>query len=100
MTKPPSCLFLDQGREFIILSNGCLDPFANLLFGNMVLVRNVQMCSIASQLNVVNSQAYKNMEMTREHISFTFDPIDMLFSLQIGFSFIRAAVVWAILERI
>ena len=37
--------------------------------------------------------------MTREHISFTFDPRDMLLSLQMGFSFIRAAVACAILER-
>ena len=37
--------------------------------------------------------------MTREHISFTFDPRDMLLSLQMGFSFVRAAVACAILER-
>ena len=36
--------------------------------------------------------------MTRECISFTFDPRDML-SLQMGFSFVRAAVACAILER-
>ena len=35
--------------------------------------------------------------MTRERISFTFDPRDMLLSLQMGFSFVRAAC--AILER-
>ena len=39
------------------------------------------------------------MEMTRERISFAFDPRDML-SLQTGFSFVRAAVACAILERI
>ena len=44
-----SCLFLDQGRESTIFFNGRLDPFANLLIGNMVLVRNVQRHSIASQ---------------------------------------------------
>ena len=38
------------------------------------------------------------MEMTRERISFTFDPRDML-SFQIGFSFVRAAEACAILER-
>ena len=37
--------------------------------------------------------------MTRKHISFTFDPRDMLLSLQMGFSFERAAVICAILER-
>ena len=39
------------------------------------------------------------MKMTRERISFTFDPRDMLLSLQMGFSFVRAAVACAILER-
>ena len=39
------------------------------------------------------------MEMTRERISFTFDPRYMLLSLQTGFSFVRAAVACAILER-
>ena len=42
----------------------------------------------------------ENMEMTRERISFTFDPRDMLLSLQMGFSFGRAGVACAILERI
>ena len=39
------------------------------------------------------------MEMTRERISFTVDPRDTLLSLQMGFSFVRAAVACAILER-
>ena len=33
------------------------------------------------------------------HISFTFDPRDTLLSLQMGFSFVRAAVACEILER-
>ena len=37
--------------------------------------------------------------MTRKRISFTFDPRDMLLSLQMGFSFVRAAVACAIPER-
>ena len=54
-----------------------------------------------SAVKVQGSQAYRNMEMTRERISFTFDPRDKLLSLQIemGFSFVRAAVAYAILER-
>ena len=38
------------------------------------------------------------MEMTRECISFIFDPRDLL-SLQMSFSFVRAAVACAILKR-
>ena len=49
--------------------------------------------------SMIHSHAYRNMEMTRERISFTFDPRDMLLSLQMGFSFVRAAVACAILER-
>ena len=52
-----------------------------------------------SAVKVHDSQAHRNMEMTRERISFTFDPRDMLLSLQMGFSFVRAAVACAILER-
>ena len=37
--------------------------------------------------------------MTRERISFTFYSRDMLLSLQMGFSFVRAAVACAIFER-
>ena len=52
-----------------------------------------------SAVKVKDSQAYRNMKMTKELISFTFDPIDMLLSLQMGFSFVRAAVACAIIER-
>ena len=55
--------------------------------------------SVNSAVKVHDSQAYRNMEMTRERISFTFDPRDMLLSLQMGFSFVRASVACAILER-
>ena len=39
------------------------------------------------------------MVMTRERISFTIDPRDMLLSLHIGFSFVRFALAYAALER-
>ena len=38
-------------------------------------------------------------KITRERISFTFDPRDMFLSLRMGFSFVRVAVACAILER-
>ena len=37
--------------------------------------------------------------MARERVSFTFDPREMLFSLQTGFGFVRAPVACAIVER-
>ena len=72
----------ELGRK---LYNGCLDLSANLLIGNMVLVRNVTWPLIASHLKgqflfstsavkVHDSQAYRNIGMIREPISFTFDP--------------------------
>ena len=45
----------------------------------------------------------ENMDMTRERISFTFDPRDILLSLQIGVSFVMACVACmacALLDRI
>ena len=54
---------------------------------------------LISKACVLDSQAYRNTEMTKERISFTFDPRDMSLSLQTGFSFVRAAVACAILER-
>ena len=40
------------------------------------------------------------MEMTRERISFTFYPRDMLLSFQMGFSFVRSTVACAVIERV
>ena len=42
----------------------------------------------------------QKLETTRERTSFTFDPKTMLLSLQFGFSFVRAAMTCAILQRI
>ena len=63
-------------------------------------------CSVAlplfssSAFKVHDSQAYRKYGNDKGAISFTFDPRDMLLSLQIGFSFVRAAVVCSTLERI
>ena len=53
-----------------------------------------------SAVKVHDSQVYRTMVMSRERISFTFEPRDMLLSFQMSFSFDRAAVAYAILERI
>ena len=52
-----------------------------------------------SAVKVPDSQAYRNMEMTRELVDFTFDQRDTLLTLHIGFRFVRDAVACAILER-
>ena len=54
----------------------------------------------SADIKARDSQAYRNMDMARERISYTFDPWDMLLSLQIGFGFVRPAMACAILESI
>ena len=44
------------------------------------------------------SQAYKNMDMAREHNSLIFEVMAMFLSFQMTLSVVTAAVVWAILE--
>ena len=48
--------------------------------------------SLVLRSNVHDSQAYRDTDMTRESISFIFDPRAMMLSLHIGFSFLRVAV--------
>ena len=52
-----------------------------------------------SAVKVHDSQAYRNIDKTRERISFIFDPRDMLLFLHIGPHFVRAGVACAVLER-
>ena len=111
MAKPPSCLFLDQGREFIIFFNGYSDLFANLLIGNMVLVRNIKKHLIASQRPMFSfvtkwcqSPGFTGIKKygndKRAHQLHLWSKRYVVLSLQIVFSFVRAAAAWAILERI
>ena len=82
----------------------------NLLIGYLVMVQNVQKSLEASHLKglhsffnsavkVNDSQACRNMKMTREGTSFIFNARDMLLSVQIDFSFVRAAVAYQTFER-
>ena len=52
----------------------------------------------SSAVKVHDSQTCR-YERTRKRISFTFESRDVLFSVQAGFSFVKAAVACAILER-
>ena len=51
-------------------------------------------------MRVHDSQAYRKMEVTREHISCILELKEILLSFQTGFSLVSAAVVCAILESI
>ena len=53
-----------------------------------------------SAVSVQDSQAYRNMDMTRERISLIFELSAMFLSFQMVLSLASAAVAWAILERI
>ena len=51
-------------------------------------------------MRVHNSQAYRKMDTTREHISRILELREILLSFQTGFNLVDAAVVCAILESI
>ena len=53
-----------------------------------------------SAVSVLDSQAYRNMNMTRERISLMFELSAIFLSLLMVLSFVSTAVVWAILARI
>ena len=53
-----------------------------------------------SAVSVQDSQACRNMDMTRERISLIFELSAIFLSFQMVLSFVSAAVVWAILARI
>ena len=53
-----------------------------------------------SAVDVQVSQEYKNMDMTRERKSLIFELRSMFLSSQMILSFVTAAMIWAILERI
>ena len=65
----------------------------------MVLVRKACVLFSNSAVKVHDSQAYRNVGMTRERIISTFNPRNMLLSLAFGFSFVRAAAACSIPER-
>ena len=51
-------------------------------------------------MRVNDSQAYRKMDVTREHISRILEVREILLSIQTGFSLSNAAVVCAIMESI
>ena len=51
-------------------------------------------------MRVHDSQAYRKMDVTREHISCILELREILLSIQTGFSLVNAAVVCATLESI
>ena len=54
----------------------------------------------SSAVRVYNSQPYRKMDVTRERISRILELREILLSFQTGFSLVKAAVVYAILESI
>ena len=51
-------------------------------------------------MRVHDSQAYRKMDVTREHISHILELREIFLSFQTGFSLLNAAVVCAVLESI
>ena len=65
-----------------------------------LLISTVSIFLPISAVNVLVSQEYKNMDMTRERNSPIFELRSMFLSSQMILSIVSAAMVWAILERI
>ena len=83
-------VLLTQKRKILILSSSTL---AEVLLYSKHFFHLKGLCRFLSCAVKINgSEAYINMIMIRECTSFTVDPRDMLLSLQIIFSFARAAV--------
>ena len=100
--QTPYFRFLTEVRSSSYFPNDCWDLSAYLL---ICYIGHCPKCPIAcvlfykSAVNVHDSSAYRKREMMRKSTSFTFYPIDMLLSLQIGFSFVRTAMACTILWR-
>ena len=62
------------------------------------LISNVCFLLSMSAVMLHVSHAYKNMDRARERISLILERMAMFLSLQMTFSLVTAAVVWAILE--
>ena len=100
---------LNQGQDFVIFSIGFFDLrtsslvtwSVDVMFSNLRQNFISKPCVLfsSSAVKIHDSHAYRNMDMTRERISFTFDSRDILLSLHTGFRFVRAAKACAILER-
>ena len=58
----------------------------------------ILLCSYAVRVN--DSQAYRKLDVTREHISCILELTEMLLLFQTGFNLVNAAVFFAILESI
>ena len=100
-----------SGQEFFVGSNGFPNPASHLFVGDVVFVRDAKGTSETFQfhclyflsifaVNVQVSQEYENMDMTRERNSLIFELKSMILSSQMTLSFVSAAMVWAVLERI
>ena len=59
---------------------------------------HILLCSSAARVH--DSQAYKKIDMTRDHISRILELRKMLLSFQTGFNLVSAAVICAILKSI
>ena len=66
------------------------------MWWHLISMACILLCT--SAVGVHDSQAYREMDVTRERISRILDMIEMLLSFQTGFNLVNAAVVCAILE--
>ena len=99
LTKVKSSSYFPMAAWIFLRTSSLVTWSLYEMFSNLHLISKACVLISSSAVKFHYSQAYRNMDMTRECISFTFDPRDMMLYLHIGFSFVRAAVACAILER-
>ena len=92
---PIACWILTQTSSLVTWS---LYEMRSILRQHLISMGCILLWS--SAMRVHNSQAYRKMDVTREHISRISELREILMSIQTGFSLVNAAVVCAILESI
>ena len=92
---PIACWILAQTPSLVTWS---LYEMRSLLGLHLISMARILLCSFA--VRVHNSQAYREMGVTRERISRILELREILLSFQTGFSLFNAAVVCAVPERI
>ena len=84
MSIPLQFVFLCNGQKVFVWSNCLLDLGTDIL------------CSCP--VRVHDSEAYRKMDVTREHVSHILQLREILLSFQSDFNLVKAAVVCVILE--
>ena len=95
-----SACLLDPGTDFLV-GTWSLYEMHSILQQHLISMACILLWSFAVRKMIYHdSQTYKKMAVTREHISRILELREILLSFQTGFSLVNAAVVCTVLESI